>query len=438
MQFRNESFRNFYETSEVSINNTHSPSLPCLYTCFLQFIAVVCSVFNWLKMIEEDEDQVGSFSSFEDAIWNAGALNQSGIWPLGESTDSVERAPDVERRVSVAGPERDVFQDEGVLPGGRRGRVAVPVRLQNSTFFLTYSQTGYDKERVAESLRTKGTIKRMIVANETHADGGRHVHALVEYDRRKDIRPNYFDLGSEHPNILVWTNRNQTYDSWFVNHWDYCCKEDLSPITIGTRPSVERKRKRDETFKMAMEVAIGESVDKGMEFLVENCPYDALTKYAQIATAMHIIRSKKVCTRTAPRTLEEFKNVPAFPPNWKNLFFQGPTNLGKTQLAKALLPEATVVRHRDQLRLCDFSKGVIFDDFDCHHWPPASVIHLLDWDEASGIDVKHGHVIIPAGTRKIFTFNSELTTWAPRDATNAQMDAIRRRIHVVTFDQELY
>ena len=321
---------------------------------------------------------------------------------------------------------------------GRAGRVALATRLRNSTFFLTYSQTGYDKERVAAFLRTKGTIKRMVVANELHQDGGRHVHALVEFDRSKDIRPNFFDIGAEHPNIGIWTNRNQTYDSWFVNHWDYCQKEDLSPIVIGTRPSVERKRKREEVFQTAMQLAISESVDRGMSYLCEQQAYDALTKYAQIASAMHMIRAKKLCVAKPARSLSEFKNLPTLPLGWKNLFFQGPTNLGKTQFARALLPGATLVRHRDQLRLCDFSKGVIFDDFDCSHWPPAAVIHLLDWDESSGIDVKHGHVVIPAGTQKIFTFNSELTYWAPRDATNSQMDAIRRRIHVVVFDKELY
>lgn len=395
-----------------------------------------------------DEDEFAECSSFEDAIWNGPALNQSGIWPLVESFGDPELASanDLENvarleRESMATPR---VSDPVVVRDGVSttivGRIplATRTRLANPTFFLTYSQTQYEKERVASFLRTRGTIKRMIVADEKHQDGGGHVHALVEFDRRKDVRLNYFDIGTEHPNIQVWTNREQTYDSWFVNHWDYCCKEDLSPILIGTRPSVERKRKREETFQIAMNLAITQSVDKGMEYLCEHQAYDALTKYAQIASAMHMIRSKKLCVNAPARLISDFKNVPTLHENWKNLFFQGPTGLGKTQFARALLPGATLVRHRDQLRLCDFSKGVIFDDFDCNHWPPASVIHLLDWDEPSGIDVKHGHVIIPPGTRKIFTFNSELNYWAPKDATNAQMEAIRRRICVVIFEEKLF
>lgn len=311
-------------------------------------------------------------------------------------------------------------------------------RLRNTTFFLTYSQTGYDKERVASALRTKGTIKRMIVANETHEDGGRHVHALVEFDRAKDVRPNYFDLGSEHPNIGIWVNRNQTYDSWFVNHWDYCQKEDLSPIIIGTRPSVERKRKRDEVFKTAVDLAKTSSVEAAMHYLLENATYETVTKYQNVAGAMHVIRLKANQVVNPPRGLDTFKNVPEIPANWRNIFLTGPTNYGKTQLARALLPEATVVSHRNQLTLCDFSKGIIFDDFDVSHWPPAAVIHLLDWDEPRGIDVKHNHVIIPPKTRKIVTFNRELWEWAPKECPSSQFDAIKRRITEVRVEDKLY
>jgi len=102
------------------------------------------------------------------------------------------------------------------------------------------------------------------------------------------------------------------------------------------------------------------------------------------------------------------------------LYINGPTGLGKTQWARSLLPEATVISHRDQLRDCDFSKGIIFDDFDVSHWPPTAVIHLLDWDEPRGLDVKHGHVVIPPHTRKIFTHNREFERWLSDDATAEQ------------------
>jgi len=138
-----------------------------------------------------------------------------------------------------------------------------------------------------------------------------------------------------------------------------------------------------------------------------------------------------------PRKVTDFENAPTIPEDWKVLFLWGKTGLGKTQFAKALLPEATIVRHRNQLNQCDFSKGIIFDDFDVSHWPPCVVIHLLDWDELSGIDVKYGMVTIPPRTRKIFTFNKRPDAWAP--VTNEEtFQAILRRMHVIELNESLF
>lgn len=149
-------------------------------------------------------------------------------------------------------------------------------------------------------------------------------------------------------------------------------------------------------------------------------------------------RNKKARTAPQARPLSDFTLPFILPEGWKCLFLWGKSGAGKTQLARALLPEATVVRHRNQLMDCDFSKGVIFDDFDVSHWPPTAVIHLLDWDECSGIDVKYGHAILPPHTRKIFTFNSEPIKWIPATATPEQIVAINRRMWIQEINGSLF
>jgi len=140
----------------------------------------------------------------------------------------------------------------------------------------------------------------------------------------------------------------------------------------------------------------------------------------------------------APRNLTSFPKAPEIYPDWHVLFLWGGTGMGKTQFAKALLPEATIVRHRNQLTLCDFSKGIIFDDFDVSHWPPTAVIHLVDWDETTGTDVKYGYVTIPPHTRKIFTFNKRPDAWVPLSITEEQFQAVMRRMHVIEITERLY
>lgn len=324
------------------------------------------------------------------------------------------------------------------LPSGNRDR---PGRLRAHGFFLTWSQSSLAREAIARFIAAQQRLKRAVLGQEHHQDGNVHWHALLEYEAQKEIRTTYFDLAGEHPNIKVWKRADgSTYEQWFVNHWKYCKKEDPTPFIVGEEPSLKesRKRKRDEVFSEAFEICRAESVEAAMHHLEVNSPHEFGTKYDQIYRTMTAIRNQYCKIRIPARSVSEFPLAPKIVDDWHCLYINGPTGTGKTAWARALLPEATLVRHRDQLRDCDFSKGVIFDDFDVGHWPPTAVIHLLDWEEPSGIDVKHAHVVIPAKTKKIFTHNCEFTRWVSKDATEEQVAACRRRVHVVNIHRKLY
>jgi len=322
--------------------------------------------------------------------------------------------------------------------GGADGRV----RWQGKAFFLTYSQSVLPRDAVSNFFTRQSRMKRLIVGLEHHQDGNLHWHVLIEYDVPKDVRnARHFDIQGEHPNVLLWQRSGQqTYEQWFLNHWEYCKKEDPTPFVVGTPPTADenRKRKRDETFSESMEICAAEGVQQAMDFLRRVSPYELVTKYDQIYRTMVAIRNQSTNTQTPARSVEEYSHAPRLTDDWRCLYINGGTGLGKTAWARALLPEATVVRHSDQLRTVDFSKGVIFDDFDIGHWPPTAAIHLLDWDEPSGINVKHAHVVIPAHTRKIFTHNGSFERWVSKDATDEQVEAMRRRIHVVNIYVRLY
>jgi len=162
------------------------------------------------------------------------------------------------------------------------------------------------------------------------------------------------------------------------------------------------------------------------------------TRYDAIQRSLTSVRNKKVRTDTPARPLETFLRQLPVPDEWHCLFVWGKSGVGKTQYARALLPEASVIRHRNQLMDADFSKGIIFDDFDVSHWPPTAVIHLLDWDERSGIDVKHGHAMIPPHTRRIFTYNNDPCHWYPPGCSPEQVAAILRRMHVIEINTKLF
>jgi GTPase SAR1 family protein len=130
--------------------------------------------------------------------------------------------------------------------------------------------------------------------------------------------------------------------------------------------------------------------------------------------------------------------MPPLPEEWNTLYLWGASGTGKTSLARTLLPGASLIRHRNQLVGADFNGGLIFDDFDVSHWPPTAVIHLVDSEVESGIDVKHGHEVIPANTKKIITMNIPLIQWVPPNASPEQIEAIRRRIVEIEINEKLY
>lgn len=92
----------------------------------------------------------------------------------------------------------------------------------------------------------------------------------------------------------------------------------------------------------------------------------------------------------------------------KVLVLFGDTGMGKTSMAKILIPKpALMVSHLDDLKRfrIGYHKGILFDDVSVKHIPETGQIHLVDWFEPRSIHVRYGTVFIPKHTPKIFTCN---------------------------------
>jgi len=315
-----------------------------------------------------------------------------------------------------------------------------PCRLQGKNFFLTYSRTALTRQQLLDHLQTMGMITSAIVAQETHQTSTNqpetHLHALVIFEEKKHLRsPTAFDVLGVHPNVKLPNARVGSLAQSLVNLWNYCLKEDKTPLIVGLPPSC--KRSRSEVSMEALALAETQSVSSALAFLAKEIPYEMLTKWTSVESSLQAYRTMKV--RQAPPTfqLENFSPV-VLPEDWHALLLTGPTGIGKTQFARALLPSAPVIRHVDQLRTADLSHGIIFDDFDVSHWPVTSIIHLLDWDEASGIHCRYAHVLVPAHTKKIFTHNKPLHQWLPETIPRPQYEAVERRITLVELTTRLF
>lgn len=338
-------------------------------------------------------------------------------------------------------------------------------RISTKSYLLTYSQTSLTKAQLYAFLSSRPDVERLIVAEEKHQDGNLHLHAYVVYNKQRDVNFHAFDIGGEHPNIGTHkVGMNPVQSHW--NCWQYCCKEDKDPMIIGSPPpepppprpakrsregaqrgeSAPKRMKKDDLIRAAIETVKRRdgSVKEAFEDLLERMPAYALEKANVLRAELQRIRSDTLCPSLPPRPLSAFKYAPRLPDNWRVLFLSGPTKYGKTAYARALLPGASVLSHKDQLKDADMTQGLIFDDNQTSHLPITFVIHLLDWDEPRGVDVKHGCVVIPAHTRKIFTSNKTFDAWleaiddekCPR--TEEERQACRRRVHVVNVNTPLY
>lgn len=100
-------------------------------------------------------------------------------------------------------------------------------RIQAKSFFLTYPQCNQTKQALKDFLDTKGRITYYLIGQETHQDGGYHLHALVTYEKKINVRSaNYFDFNGSHPNTQAARNIPALKN--------YITKEDLEPLTSET------------------------------------------------------------------------------------------------------------------------------------------------------------------------------------------------------------
>jgi len=122
----------------------------------------------------------------------------------------------------------------------------------------------------------------------------------------------------------------------------------------------------------------------------------------------------------------------------KSLLFTGRSGTGKTQWALAHFKNPLFCSHIDKLKtLTPDHDGIVFDDMSFDHWPPESVIHLLDIEVEREIHIRYGTVTIPAYVPKIFTTN-KLNPFYKFDADSEQIVAIERRYTRVSISTPLF
>lgn len=239
----------------------------------------------------------------------------------------------------------------------------------------------------------------------------KHLHASCKKDKgRFDIKNcKALDFEGIHPNIqkarshVIWTR--------------YCCKDGCIKANFDTLPYEKGnfKGKKKETTAMLWN-SVCENIRAGQSVRVI---HDRLNKFQQNLLAAQLLSKafayekfiKK--TRIVKRKPLTFSNLPQGCVNyykWKRefaLILEGEAGYGKTKWAERQFKHPLTVRHMGKLKDYDpdVHDGIVFDDMTFAHYPREPRIHLLGVEDEADLNVKHGHVTIPAGVPRIFVTN---------------------------------
>jgi len=268
--------------------------------------------------------------------------------------------------------------------------------------YLTYSQCSLPKEEAFSQINEIlewHEIDQYLIAEEKHENGGDHLHVYLKLKYRLRSRNSrLLDLvGIEgeayHPNVetrlrsAARVMRYCTKDGNFIGNIHVEVK--LNPWT----QMIETAEKGD--MKAARAIARAK------------LPRESIVCATAISTAL------TAAVRQAPRdlsslSLDHFSGLEDLV--WdqsKTLIIQGAAGLGKTNLAKLMIPGALFCSHVDTLKSFQIGvhTGIIFDDLEFKHLPRSTQIHICDYEDDRDIHCRHYNAFIPAKTPKIITTN---------------------------------
>jgi len=273
-------------------------------------------------------------------------------------------------------------------------------RFNTNTLYLTYSQCPLPNEECLEQLRQAlepNEIVEYIIAEEKHLDGNGHLHCfLILRDRCQSRNQRLVDLtGLEgeiyHPNIQARVKSPKKCQA-------YCRKDGNFLTNMQFKPT-------SDPWSEMVELAGSGHLKEARELICLEKPRDSIIYASQINTALLAVTRGRPVNITA-LTMERYPDLPEWDKK-KTLIIQGESGLGKTCLAKLLLPGALFCTHVDTLKSFQIGvhTGIIFDDLEFLHLPRTTQIHVTDTADARDIHCRHSNAYVPEGIPRIITTN---------------------------------
>lgn len=213
--------------------------------------------------------------------------------------------------------------------------------------------------------------------------------------------------------------------------WAYATKLETrtaGPWTFGDFDEITTKK--DTTYEDALKAP---TVREAIEIVKQNRPRDYCLYGSTIERNINNAHKKPF---THKYNMKDFNREPLV--FTKSSLVYGPSNTGKTSFVLAHFKNPLFVSHADGLKkLTPDHDAIVFDDLSFTHWPPESVIQLVDQDQDRDVHIRYGTATIPAGTTKVFTHNKKEIFYKP-DVSEDQKTAIDRRVDYFHVQNKLF
>ena len=313
------------------------------------------------------------------------------------------------------------------LPTPQHERPRPTLRLRGRYYFLTYPRCQALPDVLGNYLENIGSVGST-VCRERHADGVYHLHAAVDFGKRRqfnDVNATFDFFDGErivHGNYQVARTWSAVYE--------YVCKGDDFTHYGTAAPPEEKKEFRE----VVSELVSRAKVESYETYLIWCC--GNRIPYGYCTDVWRSVNESVPTTLTGsdfPGTMIDFFQFLRFDVHTKtSLVVQGSSGIGKTTWAKKNIPKpALMCSDIDDLK--HFRQGyhvaILFDDM-CFKgdrdgkgaWPRTSQIHLVDMENHRSIRCRHRNALIPAGVYRLFTCN---------EYPFSEDDAISRRVQYI-------
>lgn len=242
----------------------------------------------------------------------------------------------------------------------------------------------------------KNNISYLLICRELHKDGTPHIHALIVFTKKVDIKDqHYFDIQSYHPNIQTVKHLKKSIN-YIKKDGNFIEEGDILEHEARSRelPPFDKSMSRLQWFTICFE---------------HKLPYQYALEFWNLNTTSDINTITTVDKDTLKYVTSPLLKI-MIPKNdhLKSYVIVGPSGCGKTTWAKYHCEKPCLwISHMDDLRKFrpGFHQSLVFDDMKFTHLDPVLQIPILDRYDQRSLHLRYTTASIPAGIPKYFTCN---------------------------------